>query len=308
MNTSMKKTGLIVGKFYPLHQGHLHMILSASLQVDELHIFVCNETARDWQLYLGSQFTRFPTPHNRENWVRELLQHIPGITIHGFNEDGIPSYPNGWEAWSDRLKETLTALNIEPDLIFSSEPQDKAFYETHFQIEVQLVDPPRDTFPVSATNIRERPFENWDFIPTSIRPFFTRTIMMDVDGFANPKILPALQDLFNAVELPNFQKIRLMPISKEDIPNIIQNVQGQQQIISAMIASEAFINQFFEESSLKDFKSVSQDIDTFVLPALLQENALQDQGSEHASEHNSQHDNELFKAISFFIQQIEQRF
>ena len=301
MNTAMKKIGLIVGKFYPLHQGHLHMILSAKLQVDELHIFVCNETERDWQLYLDSQFTMAPTPQDREDWARELLQHIPGITIHGFNEDGIPSYPNGWEAWSNRLKETLAALHIQPNLIFSSEPQDKAFYETHFQISVQLVDPPRDAFPLSATKIRERPFENWDFIPTIIRPFFTRTIMIDADSFAHSEILPALQDLFNAVELPNCQKIRLMPIRKDEISIVTQNFQQKKQMISALIGSEEFINQFMEEASLGNFNSISHEIHTFVLPALsLQKHELRDK--------NPEQDSEIFKAIAFFINHIEQSF
>lgn len=302
MNPSMKKTGLIVGKFYPLHQGHLHMILSAKLQVEELHIFICSETDRDWQLYLESQFTKAPTPQNRENWAQELLQHIPGISIHGFNEDGIPSYPNGWEAWSNRLKETLDELHIQPTLIFSSEPQDKAFYETHFQVPVQLVDPPRDTFPVSATKIRERPFDHWNFIPAMIRPFFTRTILIDMHAFTNPAILLALETLFNAVEIPNYQKISLMPISKENITSTIQNFQNSKQIISAIIGSKIFINQIIEQSSLGEFLVITKEVHTFIVPAL----SIQDKNLDENLNSNSE--KQILKDISLFIHHIEQNF
>lgn len=245
---STQKIGLIVGKFYPLHQGHINMILSAKLTVDELHVFVCSETKRDWQLYLESAFTKAPTSTDRVQWAKELLQGIEGIIVHGFNEDGIPAYPNGWQAWSDRLKETLIAKSIKLTMIFSSELQDKDFYQKYFETAVTLVDPPRDAFPVSATKIRNTPFQYWTYIPTIIRSFFTKIIIIEEQLSPNTALLPAILKLFNAVEVLGYEKITFQTISMHEIPKTIKMHQADNRQISAIIGSQGFINEIQQQA------------------------------------------------------------
>ena len=98
------------------------------------------------------------------------------IFIHHLIEDGIPSYPNGWQAWSDAVKNLFEEKQFTPTMVFSSEPQDKAPYEKYLGLEVSLVDPDRSFFNVSATKIRTTPFQYWKFIPKEVRPFFAKTI------------------------------------------------------------------------------------------------------------------------------------
>lgn len=237
LKMSMQKIGLIVGKFYPLHQGHINMILCAKLAVDQLHVFVCSDTLRDHQLYLESAFTKKPSSTDRVYFAQSILEGIDGITVHGFNEDGIPAYPNGWQAWSDRLKSKLIDSNIQPNVIFSSEEQDKDFYEAYFQTEVILVDPPRDKFPVSATKIRHSPFQYWTFIPTIIRPFFTRTIILE----DRLPFISMILKLFKAVEVPNYEKIEFKIISTQEIAALLNQHHQEQRRISAIIGQENFI-------------------------------------------------------------------
>ena len=45
------KVGLIFGKFYPLHCGHIYLIEKALCQVDELHILLGCEIVRDKRLF-----------------------------------------------------------------------------------------------------------------------------------------------------------------------------------------------------------------------------------------------------------------
>lgn len=237
----MQTIGLIVGKFYPLHQGHINMILSAKMQVDLLHIYVCSETDRDHALFQESAFTKAPTSTDRVEWANAILKDIPGIIIHGFNEDGIPAYPNGWQAWSDRLRNSLRAKKIQPTLIFSSEPQDKAFYEEYFNIAVQLVDPPRNAFPVSATKIRTTPFQYWEFIPSMIRPFFTRVILVESQS-ASDIFVHALTKLYTSVEIDNYAKIHFHPINHDNIEEILDQYSQEQRTITGMIASPKMIS------------------------------------------------------------------
>lgn len=290
---SMQKTGLIVGKFYPLHQGHINMILSAKLAVDQLHVFVCSETERDYQLYLESAFTKRPTSDDRINWAKKLLQGIEGITIHGFNEDGIPAYPNGWQAWSDRLKASLKSKDIHPNIIFSSELQDKDFYEKYFQTAVILVDPPRDKFPVSATKIRNSPFQYWTFIPTIIRPFFTRTIIIEQDCSDNRSLLPATLQLFNGVEVIGYEKIIFLTIMEKEISATLLKLQQEKRKVSAIIGSARFIQSF--QNQLSSSGTSLSKPETLLVPK---------QRDNPAKMTKIEQDQALFNEISSFINRL----
>lgn len=203
-----KKVGVILGKFYPLHQGHLNMIFEAKLEVDRLHVVVCSETERDQKLLHNSRFTLAVTAKDRIYWAKSILSKIPGIDVHHLNEDGIPSYPNGWEAWTERVLELFKEIKISPTHIFSSEPQDKAHYERLFKLPVRLMDPPRKDFPISATAIRNEPYKNWAFIPDIVRPYFTYTVAI---SDSSPALLP-LKSLFEATSSKS-KMVEILPLS-----------------------------------------------------------------------------------------------
>lgn len=172
-----KRIGVIFGKFYPVHTGHINMIYEAFSKVDEVHVVVCSDTERDLKLFYDSKMKRMPTVQDRLRWMQQIFKYQKNqIFIHHLVEDGIPSYPNGWESWSNAVKKLLKEKNVKPTLVFSSEIQDKVPYEKYLGLEVSLVDPQRKFFNVSATKIRTNPFHYWKFIPKEVRPFFAKTI------------------------------------------------------------------------------------------------------------------------------------
>ncbi|EIJ70738.1 multifunctional transcriptional regulator/nicotinamide-nucleotide adenylyltransferase/ribosylnicotinamide kinase NadR [Pasteurella bettyae] len=172
-----KKIGVIFGKFYPVHTGHINMIYEAFSKVDELHVIVCSDTERDLKLFYDSKMKRMPTVQDRLRWMQQIFKYQKNqIFIHNLVEDGIPSYPNGWQGWSDAVKQLFKDKGIKPSVVFTSEVQDKKPYETYLQLDVYLVDPKREFFNVSATKIRTQPFKYWKFIPKEVRPFFAKTI------------------------------------------------------------------------------------------------------------------------------------
>lgn len=172
-----KRIGVIFGKFYPVHTGHINMIYEAFSKVDEVHVVVCSDTERDLKLFYDSKMKRMPTVQDRLRWMQQIFKYQKNqIFIHHLVEDGLPSYPNGWESWSNAVKKLLQEKNVKPTLVFSSEIQDKAPYEKYLGLEVSLVDPERQFFNVSATKIRTNPFHYWKFIPKEVRPFFAKTI------------------------------------------------------------------------------------------------------------------------------------
>ncbi|MEG9475254.1 multifunctional transcriptional regulator/nicotinamide-nucleotide adenylyltransferase/ribosylnicotinamide kinase NadR [Mannheimia bovis] len=196
---SNQRAGVIFGKFYPIHTGHINMIYEAFSKVDVLHVIVCTDSERDLRLFQQSKMKRMPTNEDRLRWVQQIFKYQQKqIFIHHLVEDGIPSYPNGWEGWSARVKELFAEKNINPTIVFSSEVQDKEPYEKYLGLEVQLVDPARESFNVSATQIRNNPFHYWRFIPKEVRPFFVKTIaILGGESSGKSVLVSKLANVFN---------------------------------------------------------------------------------------------------------------
>lgn len=68
-----KKVGVIFGKFYPVHTGHINMIYEAFSKVDEIHVIVCSDTERDLKLFYDSKMKRMPTVQDRLRWMQQIL-------------------------------------------------------------------------------------------------------------------------------------------------------------------------------------------------------------------------------------------
>lgn len=194
-----KKIGVIFGKFYPVHTGHINMIYEAFSKVDEVHVIVCSDYERDLKLFENSKMKKMPTVQDRLRWMQQIFKYQQKqIFIHHLKEDGLPSYPNGWQGWAERVTQLFEEKNIQPNVVFSSEPQDKAPYEKYLNLSVELVDPKRQFFNVSATKIRNNPFHYWKFIPKEVRPFFVKTIAI-LGGESSGKTMLAckLANVFN---------------------------------------------------------------------------------------------------------------
>lgn len=70
-----KKVGVIFGKFYPVHTGHINMIYEAFSKVDELHVIVCSDTERDLKLFYDSKMKRMPTVQDRLRWMQQIFKY-----------------------------------------------------------------------------------------------------------------------------------------------------------------------------------------------------------------------------------------
>ncbi len=84
-----KKIGVIFGKFYPLHTGHIYLIQRACSQVDELHIIMGYDEPRDLSLFENSAMSQQPTVSDRLRWLLQTFKYQKNIRIHAFDEEGI---------------------------------------------------------------------------------------------------------------------------------------------------------------------------------------------------------------------------
>jgi len=154
--------GLVIGKFLPIHDGHLALINFAATQCDEL-IVSMSYTNQD------------PIPADlRFSWIEEIFKDRPtinpAIIKDDFDNENLP-LPERTKKWSEVIRRTYPPI----DVLFSSEPYGDPF-ATNLGINHISFDPERKTHPVSATMIRKNPFIHWDFIPSVVRPYFVKKV------------------------------------------------------------------------------------------------------------------------------------
>lgn len=151
--------GFLLGKFMPLHQGHLMLIETAARLVDTLTVLVCTRACEPIDGDLRAAWMRVSVPE--------------GVRIVHFTED-VPQepadHPDFWPIWTAIVREA----HPEPiDMVFGSEPYIEKLADC-VSARPFLVDPDRRIVPVSATAIRSDPAANWAFIPPAVRPHYQR--------------------------------------------------------------------------------------------------------------------------------------
>ncbi|WP_170143376.1 multifunctional transcriptional regulator/nicotinamide-nucleotide adenylyltransferase/ribosylnicotinamide kinase NadR [Orbus hercynius] len=224
MNISSVAThqiGLVFGKFYPLHCGHIYLIEKAASQVDELHILLGCEQNRDLKLFQDSHMPRQPGVEDRFLWLQKTFKNRHNVHTHVLDEAGIASYPNGWQDWSDRVKSILDKHHVVPSVIFTSEPQDVEHYKHYFQTAVKLIDADRDFVNISATKIRQQPYDNWHFIAQKARPFFIKRIAI-IGRSEFSKVPKQLANIYNTEYVGNGY-VNYINCSYQDNANLVFN-------------------------------------------------------------------------------------
>ncbi len=202
------RKGVIFGKFYPLHIGHLDFIQRMSFDVETLYVVMCTDDRRDKKLYDYSNMRFQMTEEDRINFLRNHLSAQKNIKILHLREDGINPYPNGWFDWSIRVKELFGELNENFNVVFCNEEQDVPNYFKYFSdivdLEVITNDIQRTHFNISATKIRNAPYENWEYMPIAVKNFFRINILFLAKNSANQTLLDVVEKLSNYFSVDYF--------------------------------------------------------------------------------------------------------
>ncbi|MGM0164916.1 multifunctional transcriptional regulator/nicotinamide-nucleotide adenylyltransferase/ribosylnicotinamide kinase NadR [Enterococcus sp. DIV1059_2] len=180
----MEKYGMCIGKFYPLHKGHINMIQKASSLVDHLFVIVSHSDIQSEKLFEQSNLKRPLTARDKLRIVQKTFQMQPMIQPILIDETNVPSYPNGWEQWAELVKNSvLTSRRTPKDFtnfselsIFINEPSDVDGYQKYFGCEVLVLDQYRTDMNISATEIRKDPAKYWEFLPRASREAIAPTI------------------------------------------------------------------------------------------------------------------------------------
>lgn len=201
----VRTIGVVFGKFYPLHTGHIYLIQRACSQVDELHIIMGYDETRDTVLFEDSAMSKQPTVSDRLRWLLQTFKYQKNIRIHAFNEQGMEPYPHGWDVWSVGIKAFMQEKDIQPNVIYTSEAADAPQFMKSLGIKTVLIDPERTFMNISGRQIRENPFRYWDYIPTEVKPFFVRTVaILGGESSGKSTLVNKLANIFNTTSAWEF--------------------------------------------------------------------------------------------------------
>ena len=152
--------GFVLGKFCPLHKGHMLLIQRALEACDTVYIVVDN-----------IMDDVIPV-QRRIEWVRRQYPTAVVLT----QESPLPQDPSQTPRFWDIWREVMQRLLPQPvDAVFASEQYGARLAE-ELSAEFVMVDPDRQTVPVSATRIREDPLGQWHYLSPVVQADLRKVI------------------------------------------------------------------------------------------------------------------------------------
>lgn len=145
--------GLVLGKFYPPHAGHHHLVRTARDRCERLTVLVCAASVESVPLA------------DRVAWMRDAH---PDVRVVGAVDD-IPMDVTDAAVWDAHMDVFTAAVPEQVDAVFTSEAYGEELAR-RFGAESVLVDPDRTLFPVSGTAVRADPIGCWDCLEPPCGP------------------------------------------------------------------------------------------------------------------------------------------
>jgi len=191
----MYKTGVYFGRFCPPHRGHLYQIIEASTKCEKL-VVVISDNAEQTRLICESAGLPTITYQLRKQWISQQVQDMEHIVVRVLDETDIPTYPDGWQLWSERMKQVVPE---KIDAFFVGDSDYQATLEAYFpDSRMEMFDPTRSRYPISATDIRNDILGNWHYILGSARPFFAKKVLIaGTESCGKTTLTKCLAKLYN---------------------------------------------------------------------------------------------------------------
>ena len=169
---------IVIGKFYPPHLGHHHLIDTAIKQSDEVDLLVVDNSDYHIPASRRAEWLRakHPTVH---------IQIIPDIC----KDDDSP-------AWA---LHTLKFLGYTPDVVFSSETYGRTWAEA-MGCKYVDVDIDRTTVPISGTEVRQDIFASWQYLSDPVRTGLALRVV--IVGAESTGTTTLARDLAEALHAP----------------------------------------------------------------------------------------------------------
>lgn len=235
----MKKIkSVVIGKFMPLHNGHIYMINFAKNFSDELTVLADNLPSHIETMSLES----------RVNILKKEFKDIiiKGIDIETYQEP--EDSENFWEFWRDTI---IRNVGYKPDYIIGSMDYIKKLAEV-IGCQFIMIDKERENIPISATIIRDAYKEYnlgntkklkdvYQYIPNSSREYYIKDIYI-VGGESTGKTTFAkkLSSFFETLMIKEYAEYYIKENSKDLNEQDLFNIAKAQLSEQITLRKDAF--------------------------------------------------------------------
>lgn len=153
--------GLVLGKFYPPHAGHSHLIGRARHACDRLTVMVLAAHVESIPLDL------------RSAWLEDL--HPDCNIVAGY--DDVRMDLEDADIWNRHMTAIGGLLDAPVDAVFTSEPYGDELARRLGAVHV-CIDPARESVPCSGTAVRRNPARYWWALAGPVRAWFARRVVV----------------------------------------------------------------------------------------------------------------------------------
>lgn len=228
MPDGKSRRGVVVGKFYPPHLGHRHLIETALTNVDQLTAIVCGRPGER------------PEPELRSGWLKEMFPNVDVKLVEDVYD------PDDSRLWAQL---TVDWLGFKPDVAFTSEEYGPR-WAGFMGCEHVSIDPRRCQFSVSGTAIRTDPFGHWQFLEPCARAYYTRrVVVIGAESTGTTTMAKSLADHYHTVWVAEygreyseemFNRLGAYEWSSDDFVRIASE-QGRREDAAAREANRVLI-------------------------------------------------------------------
>lgn len=161
------KKGFVLGKFLPLHQGHIALINFARNNCDFLYIIVCSTNAEPVEGVV------------RKQWLYNELGSCESLSLISFpyDETILPNTSESSRDVSQKWAAALKPVVSDAEIVFTSESYGDYLAE-YMDIKHVFFDKNRILFPISGSQITKAPFKYWSFIADATKPWYVKKIVL----------------------------------------------------------------------------------------------------------------------------------
>lgn len=211
MISNMRKTGVVLGCFCPLHKGHLDLIMQAKKENDLCYVIVCGyEGDRGGELLPLSKRYRYV----KQTFANDELVKVIYINDTELGIDQSMSKSN-WKIWLNEVFRKMGEDAYRYKRIWYVGESNYVMSLGAFGENSKLIS--RQILPISATMIRNNPLKYWDYIAPEFRKVFSHNIL--ITGTASEGKTTLVKDIARYFALPYSEEMgrnRIVETNKID--------------------------------------------------------------------------------------------
>lgn len=218
VHMAKKTTGMVLGKFMPLHRGHELLLRFAAGMCDRLFVVV------DWNDRIDGNL--------RAQWVRETVPQAEVFLLQKPYPQAPEEHPDFWNVWRDGL---LSVLPQCPDIVVASETYGFKLAEVLGATFIPC-DLKRENITISATDIRKDMPEKWDYLSSAAkRHYLARICVFGPESTGKSTLTQQLADHFKTVWVPEYARTFIETKGDPKADDMLAIAQGQVALENAMV-------------------------------------------------------------------------